>query len=357
MHIVFLLLDIHIIGGVERVTVNLANNLAKNGHKVTIISLSRIKPLSIFTIDNRVEIKYLNFNFENIFNIPQKIAAVFKVSHHLQKYTDQTVILGIGIYPSLILALISKRDNIKTIGCQHNSFDFHKHVWSLLRKILFHRLNALVSLTEQDLPKLKKLNQNSYVIPNSVSFFPKRPAKLDSKIILAIGRIDYNKGFDLLLDVFENITLSHPDWRLRIIGDGPLKGKIVSRIESSCLKDRVEILAPTNKIIEQYLQSSIYLMTSRTEALPMVLLEAQACGLPIISFNCKTGPSDIISNGKDGYLIDCFNTDLMTEKVALLCSDSEKRKDFGANGRESIKKFFPEEIINKWEMLFNKLSQ
>jgi len=355
MHIVFLLHDIHFGGGGERVTVGMANHLAAENHQVTIVSLSRFSPSNIFMPDKRVEIKYLNFNFENGFNIPQKIASVFTVRRHFSQYHDQTIILGIGTYPSLLLALLPKKENLKTIGCQHNSYVAVRHVWSFLRKLLFHRLSALVSLTEQDLPKLKKLNLNSYVIPNSVSFLPERRADLDNKIILAIGRMDYNKGYDLLLDVFEKISLTHPDWNLRIVGNGPLHKNIISRIEASGLNDRVKILSATDQIIDQYLQSSVYLMTSRTEGLPMVLLEAQACGLPIVSFDCETGPSDIITNNKDGFLISCFNVDMMTEKVAILCSDPMKRKEFGANGRESIKRFLPEEIALKWEMLFRKL--
>lgn len=357
MNLVFLVYDIHFGGGAERVTVNMANRLVENNNGVSIVSLSCFKPSNIFTIDKRVVIEYLNFNFENRFNLLQKIAAVFKVSHYFRKYTEQTIILGIGTFPSLILAMMPGKKNLKTIGCQHNSYSFARHIWSLLRKLFYHRLSAVVSLTEQDLPKLRKLNRNSIVIPNSVSFFPDEPAKLENKIILAIGRMDYNKGYDLLLDVFSRLTVEYPDWSLRIIGNGPMKEKIISRIETSGLKDRVEILAPTNKIIDQYLAASIYLMTSRAEALPMVLLEAQACGLPVVSFNCETGPSDIINNNKDGYLIDCFDVELMTKKVAALCSDTGLRRQFGTRGRENIQKFHPEIIAQKWETLFRKLIQ
>jgi glycosyltransferase involved in cell wall biosynthesis len=283
----------------------------------------------------------------------------FKVSFYLRKCTNQTVVLGIGIYPSLILALMPKRNKLKTIGCQHISFYFHKHkyVWSLLRKLSYHRLDALVSLTEQDLPDLKKLNQNSFVIPNSVSFFPESPALLENKIILTIGRMVYNKGYDFLIDVFEKLTQSHPEWTLRIIGEGPLKESIISRVEASGLKDRVEILTPTHLIMAQYLQASVYLMTSRTEGLPMVLLEAQACGLPIVSFNCETGPSDIVIDNENGFLIDCFDIEKMAQKISILCSDYDLRTKFGKNAVENVKKFRPEVINPMWEDLFQKIVQ
>jgi len=97
------------------------------------------------------------------------------------------------------------------------------------------------------------------------------------------------------------------------------------------------------------------MMTSRTEALPMVMLEAQACGLPIVSFNCETGPSDIINNGIDGYLIDDYNIDQMNLKVSELCADFDKRKKFGQNARKNVEKFLPDQVFNKWESLFAHL--
>jgi len=357
MHLVFLVYDVHFGGGVERVTANMANYLVRANHQVTIVSLSRIKPSNTFTIDDRVSIEYLNFHFENGFNLLQKIASVFRVSKYLRRYTHQTVVLGFGTYPSLILAMMPRRKNLKTIGCQHSSYAFAEHVWAFLRKIFFHRLNALVSLTVYDLPKLKKLNNNSFVIPNSVSFFAERPSQLENKLLLAIGRMDYNKGYDLLLDVFEKLAISYPDWRLRIIGDGPLKEKIISRIKNSGLNNKIEILLPTDQIMNQYLQASIYLMTSHKEGLPMVLLEAQACGLPIVSFNCETGPSDIIIDNENGFLINCFDIENMVQRISQLCSDYELRTKLGKNAVKNVEKFRPEVINPMWEELFQKIVQ
>jgi len=98
-------------------------------------------------------------------------------------------------------------------------------------------------------------------------------------------------------------------------------------------------------------------MTSRTEGLPMVLLEAQGCGLPIVSFDCETGPSDIISDNTNGFLIDCYDTDKMVKKISLLCADYDLRLKFGQQALENVEKFRPESINSKWEDLFRKLSQ
>jgi len=98
-------------------------------------------------------------------------------------------------------------------------------------------------------------------------------------------------------------------------------------------------------------------MTSRTEGLPMVLLEAQVCGLPIVSFDCETGPSDIVADNTNGFLIDCYDIDKMTERISLLCTDYDLRLKFGRNAVENVKKFSPEIINSKWDKLFEELSQ
>jgi glycosyltransferase involved in cell wall biosynthesis len=355
MDIVFLLHDIHFGGGGERVTVHLADQLIRKGYQVTIVSLSKYRKENIYTINPEIHIEYLNFDFQNKINLIEKTISVFAVRKYFKPIKKQTIVLGTGTYPSLLLALLPHRKNIKSIGCQHNSYAAVKHFWAISRKLFFGRLNALVSLTNQDLPKLKRINPNSYVIPNAVPFYPEKPAKLENKIILSVGRIEYLKGYDLLLDAFEKVNINLLDWKLRIIGDGPLKNYIRERLIASGLNEKVEILPPTAKIIDEYMQASVYVMTSRTEGLPMVLLEAQACGLPIVSFDCETGPSDIVSDNENGFLIKRFDTDSMAQKLSLLCTDLVKRKEFGVKGRENVKKYFTDEIINKWEVLFEKL--
>lgn len=356
MHITFLVHDIHFGGGGERVTANMANHYVEKGDQVAIVSIAAPNPQNVFTIDRRVSIQYLNINPNKGLNIIRKIKSVFAVRHHFRKTDNLTFLLGIGTYPMLLAALLPEKDPIIKIGCQHGSYASVKHIWFILRWILFRRLDAVVSLTNYDLPKLTKLNKNSFVIPNSIIFLSDQPALLQNKTILSIGRMDHAKGYDLLLEVFSHFCEANKEWKLRIIGDGPLRKSILDLITNKKLSGRVSIIPSSSEIEQEYLDASIYLMTSRTEGLPMVLLEAQACGLPVISFNCETGPSDIINDGIDGYLIDNFDIDKMTQKLSELCNDNDKRKVFGQNARINVKKFFPEPIYKKWNALFEQLT-
>ena len=355
MHIVFLVADIHLGGGGERVTVNMSNHLVENGYTVTIVSLSAHKPMNVFNIDARVKLDYLGITFDMGFNILNKIRSVFKVRSYFNRINKKIILLGIGTYPALLAALIPKKEFIKTVGCQHGSYSSVKKLWRLFRRIFYRRLDMIVSLTERDAERLRSLNKNVSVIPNSVTFYPETPALLQNKIILSIGRMDHGKGYDLLLDVFERFSEKNNDWLLRIIGDGPLKSEIISRINKSRLNRSVEIIPSHGFIEQEYLNSSVYIMTSRTEGLPMVLLEAQACGLPILAFNCETGPAEIINDEKDGYLIDNYNVEEMSRKLSVLCNDIRIRKEFGQNARKNIEKYFPDKIFNKWEALFSNL--
>ena len=159
------------------------------------------------------------------------------------------------------------------------------------------------------------------------------------------------------MDVFERFAVKEKEWRLRIIGEGPLKENIKQRIDPLGLGDRVQILSPTGNIEEEFRQASVYLMTSRSEGLPMVLLEAKAFGLPIVSFDCETGPADIIKEGKDGFLIECFDIDEMAVKLEALCSDLSLRRAFGCYGREDVKRFFPEVVSQKWMALLQSTAE
>jgi len=355
MHITFLVHDIHFGGGGERVTTNMANHFASKGDHVTIVSLSNRQIQNVFTLDERVIVEYLNIKLNSGLKIVRKIESFFAVRRYFKKVIVSAYLLGIGTYPSLLVALLPSSHHLIKIGCQHSSYASVKHIWVILRWLLYKRLNGIVSLTEYDVHRLKKLNNNVFVIPNSISFFPDNPAELQNKIILSIGRIDFPKGYDILLEVFSRFCQVNSDWKLRIIGDGPLKESIKHSIATKGLSERISIVPSSGTIVEEYLNASVYIMTSRSEGLPMVLLEAQACGLPIISFNCETGPIDIINNGIDGYIIDNFDIDSMCLRLSELCADFEKRKIFGQNARTNVKKFIPDQIFKKWETFFSLL--
>ncbi len=255
----------------------------------------------------------------------------------------------------LSISSIYKQTN-KYIGCEHLSYSALSSYSKFLVKLLYKHLDAVVVLTDVD-----KLNFNKDIpaalcetIPNELSFYPPAPSTCDNKVLLAIGRYTNQKGFDLLIDLAARALCSNPGWILNIIGNGELKNALSAKIAEHNLEDRIFLIPPTKDILDFFLGSSIYLMTSRYEGLPMVLLEAKACGLPIIAYDCPTGPRELLKED-DGKLVEMNDAEAFLNNLLLLMNDENKRKQLGKNARLNSMEFNSDTVYKKWEALFSKL--
>lgn len=359
--IVFLVVDIHLNGGGERVVSNMSKYFAERlEYDTEIISMSSNKGSPIFPLHSTTELTYLNIDQDKTHSL-KKISRLFKVlirtKVKLKNYNDNTIILGIGTYASVMLSL-SLNKSVTKIGCEHNAYSGIGTFWNALRRLTYKYLDATTSLTEQDYIPLSKISKTCMVIPNARTFDSIPAAKnLALKQILAVGRLSEGKGYDLMLEVMSEVVKHNKNWKLNIVGDGPLKSQIIRDIEDRHLSDYINVLSSTPEIHNHYNNSSIYLMTSRTEGLPMVLLEAQAFGLPIVSFDCDTGPRDIVTNDKDGYLIRPFDTKELSKKLLKLIEDPSLREDFSKNAILSSNRFSEDNIYCKWLALFDKITK
>jgi glycosyltransferase involved in cell wall biosynthesis len=371
MKLIFLIPNLYPWGGTERVAVLMANHYAAQGADVTLLSVGRPGRVFRFEVGPGVKEDSLNIHLDSGWKLFRKIESFFALRRYIQhspnesttvnasiNYHDKkspVILLGIGNFPIILAALLSKGDQLRTIGCMHTSYISLGHIWKFLRWLLYGRLDVLVSLTHRDLLPLKKHNPNVRVIHNPVTFYPDRAAKLDTKLILAVGRMDWLKGYDLMLEVFERFCRKNHDWTLKVIGDGELKTDIEKFAREKGIANRITIEPATNNIEKEYMAASLYLMTSRSEGLPMVLLEAQACGLPVVAFDCETGPAEIVNHGIDGYLVKPNDFEKMSEHLLELAADPDKRKAFGTAARENVKRFLPHEVFKQWNEVFRTL--
>jgi glycosyltransferase involved in cell wall biosynthesis len=197
--------------------------------------------------------------------------------------------------------------------------------------------------------------KNVCVINNPLSFYSKEAAQLDAKKVIVVGSHSYNKGYDLLLSVWEKVFEQHPSWELTIYGRVDLNKTFIKLAENLRCKSSIYFRNPIHDIENKYLESSIFVLSSRTEGFGMVLIEAMACGLPCVSFDCPSGPRDIISHSEDGFLIENGNTTKMFEAIINLIEDVELRKKMGANARNNVKRFYPNNIVQQWNDLFTDL--
>lgn len=224
-----------------------------------------------------------------------------------------------------------------------------KFKWFLMEKLAgnFDRFIVLTEGNKKEWTSLKNLE----VIPNPLSFYPEGSSALDQKTVICVGKICYQKGQDLLIEIWDLVWKKHPDWKLELYGTAD-----ETFLNTSHLSEKNIYHFPAVKDIEQkYLDSSIYAMTSRFEGFGMVLIEAMACGVPCVSFNCDYGPGDIITNDEDGFLVEKEDLNQFAEKLLFLIENEEVKQRTGKTAKLNVRDFDPGTVVKKWDLLFKNL--
>ena len=214
------------------------------------------------------------------------------------------------------------------------------------------QLDRFVVLTHEDRNSLPELS-NVKVIPDPLSFSPKTQSTLDRKRVMAVGRYTYQKGFDLLLQAWAEVEKKCVDWELVVFGDGDRDAYHSLATELSL--QHCSLKGPTTDIETEYLRSSLFVFSSRFEGFGMVLIEAMACGLPVVSFACPCGPRDIISDGIDGLLVDNGNVKDLAEKLIYMIEHPEERQRMGKNAVKKAECYKMDYLAKDWQQLFESL--
>lgn len=357
----------------ERVLAKKANYLAAQGHDLSIITTDQQQRTPYFSLDQRIKQVDLGINYSDLggCGIVQKTLGYFRkqIQHRQQLAAvlkDQQADIVISMFDHDVSFLPKITGNSKTIVEIHFSrfkrLQYgRKGLWKWADRYRSRRdlqwvkrFDRFVVLTREDagywgaLPNLK-------VIPNPNSFETIKPAELTKKRVIAVGRYDYQKGFDHLINAWKSVHAQHPDWQLAIFGNGPLKEQLQAQIDRLKLSSSIQLCAPIQNIKQEYLQSALLAMTSRYEGLPMTLLEAQACGLPLIAYACKCGPKDIIEEAVNGFLIPEGDYTLMAQKINTLIKDSKLRKQMGEASKVRSDQFSEEKVMQQWAQLFKNL--
>ena len=216
------------------------------------------------------------------------------------------------------------------------------------------KLDQLVVLTKEDEEKLKLTHQNVTQIYNFSPLAPTVKAPLNQKKIVAVGKLDPQKGFDLLIEACRFIK-NWDGWILEIYGQGPDEEQLRSKISFYELEKHIFLKGVTRKVEEVYHSASFYVLSSRFEGFPMVLLEAISFGLPIVSFDCATGPNEVIVNDDCGILVDDGNTEKLGEAIQRMISSREEREWKSERAFQKSKLFSKDEIMKQWTDLFESL--
>jgi glycosyltransferase involved in cell wall biosynthesis len=222
-----------------------------------------------------------------------------------------------------------------------------------LMKSQVMQFDKFVVLTEANCKEWNK--KNVMTIPNPLGFYSEKSSSLTNKKIIVVGSHSYNKGYDLLLRAWKIVSDKHSDWGLHIYGKIDADETFIKMANAMLLDKNIHFHSPTNEIQAAYLESSIMICSSRTEGFGNVLVEAMACGLPCVSFDCPSGPADIICNKEDGFLVPNGNVTELAEKIIYLIENEDIRQKMGRAAKKNVKRFLPEKIIVQWDKLFTQL--
>lgn len=373
MKIVYCIAKTHNSGGMERVLANKANYLVKQGYEVIIVTTDQCGKEPFFPLDSQIQCYDLAINYEENNGktfLNKVIHYPFKQRKHKRKLSallgklkadivismccnDASFIMGINDGSKKILEIhFSKFKRLQ--------YD-RKGIWKLadsyrsrLDEKMVRKFDRFVVLTEEDQKYWGNL-PNVEIIPNMLSFQPSRVSDLENKKVIAIGRYTYQKGFENLVNAWKTVHGQQPDWRLEIIGNGELEGRLKEQIVKGKLDGYVFLKSPIRQVDIIYEQASMLVMSSRYEGFGMVLVEAESFGIPVISFACKCGPKDIITDGMDGFLVPEGDINILADRILQLMKDKDLRQRMGIAAKKNSERFSPSVIMEKWMTLFNNL--
>ena len=333
-------------GGTERVLVNLANNLSEN-HNVFILA-RRLDNKFDYIISSKCKIitsfqpfkSFVTFN-RLIFLLHTLIINLrFSITKNISFTNSISIDLG-RFFPK------------KTIAFEHWPLVKYETHPILLKKIkkTYSKLDSIIVLNQNELKKYNDLldsnNKNIHLIYNSTS-----PVNINipkENIVLSIAHFNDQKRNDLLIESWVKIIKVVENWKLLIIGEGPNLDYCMQLIIKNKIEKYIEIIPKTSNVEQFYSRSKIFVLCSRFEALPMVLIEAKSYALPCISFDVESGPSEIIKDNVDGFLIEYNNTDLLSNKMLSLMKNEEKLFNMSEMAYTDYnKRFSPKEIYLKW---------
>lgn len=357
------------LGGTERVVITKFNYLSKI-YDVKLISLYGNKDNIAYNINKSNEIYFLN-------NKKQKVRSILyntlKKLKNIVKDKNISILFIEGRGNTFIPLFLKMLVKIKIVFCEHNSIAENKFIYNdtlkkrVCRKFDQYLINkfadTIVVLTEKEKKLYKskyKMNKviNIYNILDDELLTKKSSYNISSKKFITVGRITYQKGYEYLVRVAKIVFQKYPDWEWHICGDGDIdyKNKIIDLINKNNLQNNIILLGNHSDIYDLYEKYSFLVMTSRYEGFGMVLLEAKTKKLPLVSFDIYSGPSDIIRDGIDGFLVKPFDCQKMADKICELIEKPELRQKFSDNAHGNIGKFNKEKIIKQWRDLIEKLS-
>lgn len=364
-------------GGMERVLLNKVTYLSQlPGWEISVVTTDQHHRPPFYPFPEKVRMTDLDINYsdDNDKGVWKKIFGYLrKRKEHKRKLTalleKERPDIVVSLYPSESSFIPGIKDGSKKVLELHFCKFFRlqygrKGLLGWIDKLrtrqderIVRRFDKFVVLTHEDKGYWGNL-PNIEVIPNAAMQVSESYSDVTNKRVIAVGRLDYQKGFDRLIEAWEWIqgTGKLTDWRLDIFGQGEWREMLQHMIDEKGLQDTARINPPTNAIMNEYAQSSLLVMSSHYEGFGMVLVEAMSCGVPVVSFDCKCGPKDIIQHGINGLLVPEGDIKALANAMMEVMTDETYRRMLSRNARKVVDTYSEEAVMKQWIRLFTSIT-
>jgi glycosyltransferase involved in cell wall biosynthesis len=365
MRILFVLRAVVLSGGIERVFVDKANWLASHGHDILFLTYEQglhpfSFPLNEFIRYEDLECRFFTVYQKSVFTRPfRKLLMKYKFKKRLHaminEFRPEVMVIPCNLEEFQKVA-ISMNQYVSVIYESHSTFadimkenaPWSRRFWQRMRHRCVKKCDLVISLTEGDAFCWRKYVNRVRVLPNPLTSYILHPVVQDNKRVICAGRLTQSKRFDRVIDAFSIIADKYPEWYVDIFGEGNLHEQLQEKINEHHMVGRVNIKPPTWDIYAEYQNSSFLVLGSDYESFGLVLVEAMACGIPVVSTDCPYGPQEIIENGKTGLLAKMDVYDLAV-KMKWMITHDEERKNMGICAHESASKFQKDVVMKQWE--------
>lgn len=364
-------------GGMERVLLNKVTYLSQlPGWDVSVVTTDQHQRPPFYPFPEKVRMTDLDINYsdDNDKGAWKKIFGYLrKRKEHKRKLTalleKERPDIVVSLYPSESSFIPDIKDGSKKVLELHYCKFFRLQYgrkgllgwidkWRTRQdEQIVRRFDKFVVLTHEDKGYWGKL-PNIEVIPNAAMHVSESYSDVTNKRVIAVGRLDYQKGFDRLIEAWELIqrTGKFADWQLDIFGQGEWREMLQRMVDEKGLQDTVQIHRPTKQIGEEYVKSSLLVMSSHYEGFPMVMIEAMACGLPVVSFDYKCGPKDIVQHGINGLLVPEGDVKALAHAMMEVMTDEMYRKMLSRNAKKVVDTYSEEAVMKQWSRLFTSIT-
>jgi glycosyltransferase involved in cell wall biosynthesis len=351
-------------GGAERVTATLAGAWAEAGHEVHLITLEPLER-DFYPLHPRIERHALDLAgvSRNILHAIGATQRRVRTLRRLFRDIRPHVVVGMATTPAVLTVLSASGLGIRVVVEEHIHPPMKPlgRVWELARRWTYGRTARVVVLTSEGLEWLRATipRATGMVIPNPVAYpAPVTDPVVDPasivpdgrRLLLAVGRLYRQKGFDLLVPAFASLADAHPDWDLVILGDGPERASLEALVVAAGMEGRVRLPGVVGNVAHWYERADLYVMSSRFEGFPMTLTEALASGCPAVSYDCDTGPRDLLSDGVSGLLVrPVGDVQALATGLATLMGDEETRRRMASQAIGVRERYSLERILARWD--------